>query len=164
MRRQSKVNTRGFSLIELLIVVTIILILAAIAIPRLLAVKQLANASAAVVYLHTLNTAEGAYASEFPAVGYSPTLVDLGGPDDPTAAATSTSAYLVDMSLATSNTVPKQGYTYVYSPGANSPCNSYSITASPQPAVSYRYFFTDQTGDIRYSDNTAATSASSLIG
>src|ERR1700723_550809 len=68
---------KGFSLIELLIVVAIILIIAAIAIPNLIKSKMAANESSAVGSTRTINTGEVNYAASCPAVGFSATLPEL---------------------------------------------------------------------------------------
>src|SRR3989304_10075549 len=80
---------KGFSLIELLIVVAIILIIAAIAIPNLLRSRIAANESGTVASLRTLITAQITYTGQYPQIGYAATLAALGpaaGPPDPTPA------------------------------------------------------------------------------
>lgn len=69
---------RGFSLIELLIVVAIILIIAAIAIPNLLRARIAANQSSAAAGVRTITTAEISYFSNFPTIGYAVQIQDLG--------------------------------------------------------------------------------------
>jgi len=147
---------KGFSLIELLIVVAIILIIAAIAIPNLLRSKMAANESSAVGSLRSINTAEVTYATAYPSVGYSNALTDLGGTATVCAAATgatSTNACLLDNVLATASSAAtaKSGYYFTYAPGATA---GTGYTVQGPPAVpgttGQRFFFTDQTGVIRY--------------
>src|SRR3989442_12006440 len=69
---------KGFSLIELLIVVAIILIIAAIAIPNLLRARIAANEASSVSSIRTINTAEVTYQTSYPTVGYAVTLPALG--------------------------------------------------------------------------------------
>ena len=117
---------KGFSLIELLIVVAIILIIAAIAIPNLLRARIAANESAAASQLRTLNTAQVSYASNYPAVGYG-TLAQLGGAIPCTPA--SGTACLIDNSLATNYAGKgKSGYNFEI---ANPNPGQYVAAATP---------------------------------
>jgi type IV pilus assembly protein PilA len=158
---------KGFSLIELLVVVAIILIIAAIAIPDLLRSRMAANESSAVGSLRSINTAELIYVSVFPNIGYSNALTDLGGPAAACAGvATSTAACLIDDVVATAGTNPKSGYLFAYLPNAGGVTNdSYTILASPATpgSTGQRYFFTDESGVIRYGLSGAATVASSPL-
>ena len=115
MRKQA-----GFSLIELLIVVAIILIIAAIAIPYLLRARIAANESSAVASMRTINTAELAYQTAYPTVGYAGALSTLG-PAAATGCASpsSTNACIIDFTLAQAfaggTSSSKSGYQFALS-------------------------------------------------
>jgi len=144
----------GFSLIELLIVVAIILIIAAIAIPNLLASRMAANESAAAQDLRTIMTSEATYTTTYN-IGFSADLVSLGG----SGAASSTNAQLIDQTLAAGT---KSGYSFVYAPtnvDSLGHYNGFTINANPQlPGSSgRRYFYIDQSGVIRVNYTAVAT-------
>jgi len=101
---------RGFSLIELLIVVAIILIIAAIAIPNLLRSRMAANQASAVANLRTISTAAVSYWVSY-GNGYPPSLVSLGGAVG--AAATCTASILIDQTIAAAPS-QKSGYQFAY--------------------------------------------------
>jgi type IV pilus assembly protein PilA len=147
----------GFSLIELLIVVAIILIIAAIAIPNLLRSKMAANEASAVTTLRTLNTSAVAYSTTYGA--YPTNLANLG----PASTPSSTSADLVDSVLG-QDPATKSGYTFVWV-GTGTPISSYTLTATPvtQGTSGQRGFFTNQSGVIRADPAGTATSASTPL-
>jgi prepilin-type N-terminal cleavage/methylation domain-containing protein len=156
---------KGFSLIELLIVVAIILIIAAIAIPNFLRSKMAGNEASAVSSLRTINTAEVAYFSTYPNQGYSANLASLGGVA-PCAVASTAAACLVDNVLAAASVAPgKTGYYFTYTAAGGGIVTTYTVSGLPvTPGSSgQRGFFTDQTGVLRYAITGAATVASSPL-
>jgi len=124
---------KGFSLIELLIVVAIILIIAAIAVPNLLRSRMAANESSAAGSERTLATSNVTYSTTY-GLGFAGSLGALG----PSTSASSAAADLIDATLsgATVSTAPKSGYFFTYTapnatPTSTSQNNSFSILARP---------------------------------
>lgn len=137
MRQKQK----GFSLIELLIVVAIILIIAAIAIPNLLRARMSANDSGAASTIRTINTAEVTYSTSYPNLGYAVGL-DVLGPNgavcSTAGAVTSTASCLLDGTVGCATAAgpcAKSGYNFFMqgvAAAAGVPASDYSATASPQ--------------------------------
>ena len=155
-------HKKGFSLIELLIVVTIILSIAAIAIPNLMRSKIQANETAAVGALKALTESALLYSNTYG--GFPHALSDMG-PASGGTAPSSTAADLIDSVLASG---VKSGYRFGYTPGAADPSGnvqSYAVTAMPVApgSTGQRSFYTDQSGTIRSTPSGTADSTSSPI-
>ena len=164
---------KGFSLIELLIVVAIILIIAAIAIPNLLRARIAANESSAVSAIRTINTAEVSYSSAYPTVGYSTNLGQLGpgaaGTTCPAAGPTSTNACLIDSVLSNAITAgtAKSGYYFgeVGVVGAGGTLFlTYGVGAAPAAfnQTGVRNFCSSEDGVIHF--NVGASGATPVTG
>lgn len=138
---------KGFSLIELLIVVAIILIIAGIAIPNILRSRMSANEASAVNSMRTINTAQVTYSATY-GIGYGP-LASLSTPPAGCTTATSTAACLLDISLGSGT---KSGYKFISVPsnGSGTSSNPYvNFNSTANPAQ------TGSTGEITYcSDDT----------
>jgi len=133
-------NSKGFSLLELLIVVAIILIIATIAIPSLLRSRQAANESAAVANLRTINTAQVTYLSS--AAGKYGDLPDL------------IAAKLLDDTF----TGTKAGYNYTVTSDATS--SGYTAEAVPVSSRTGRYgYYSVPDAVVRYSTNASLAPA-----
>jgi prepilin-type N-terminal cleavage/methylation domain-containing protein len=153
---------KGFSLIELLIVVAIILIIAAIAIPNLLRSKMAANQASAVASLRTLNTSTVLYYTNY---GIYPTALSQLGPVG-TGTVSSTLADMIDSTLAAASTVAsggKSGYYFTWAAGGTT--GAYTINADPvSTSTGQIHYFTDNSLVIRSNSAATATSADNPIG
>jgi type IV pilus assembly protein PilA len=178
---------QGFSLIELLIVVAIILVISAIAVPSLMAAKRSANQSAASQTMHTAATALQNYTQTYPTVGFPATgnFAYLGsgassgsggsgttcGGLTPTAP-TVTAACIMDATVATAiaGGTSLNGYTFTYTggtAGANGVIYAFTITAGPtvpgQTGVDT--FYIDQLNQLHYrTDGTTAGPGDPVLG
>ncbi len=151
---------RGFSLIELLIVVAIILIIAGIAIPNLMRSRQKANEAAAVSTLRTLHTSQATYNSAYGDVaGFAPSLAALG--TLPGSACDATHACLVDSQLGcVSEPCIRGGYEYFsMSDSSSTPYTDYAFTATPVTwnSTGTRNFCSAEDGMIRYELTSSAS-------
>jgi type IV pilus assembly protein PilA len=153
---------RGFSLVELLVVVAMILIIATIALANFVRARDSANETSTVSSLRTLYSAESQYAANYNS--FSSDLNSLGPPpaDAPPSA---TSADLVDQVLSGGvSGLPAQfakaGYSFVYTPLGSGPgVQQFTFNADPivRGNTGQRSFFMDQSGIIRYNNAAPAT-------
>lgn len=136
---------RGFSLIELLIVVAVISIISAIAIPYLVAARQAANAASAVASLRLIHQSQSSYRSSSGVYTDRQTLINTG--------------FLNDPALASGE---KQSYQFTITPDANDPHLDYEAEAVPLslPTTLWYYYFVNATGVIRENQGAPATVAS----
>ena len=151
-------NQKGFSLIELLIVVAILLIISAIAIPSYLRSRMQANEASAVGSVRMINTAAMTYSSTYLDVGFPAKLADMGGANP--CSATATSACILEDMLSQGT---KSGYSFVWTGDGASPSIGYALTATPLivGGSGQRMFCTDQTGVIRNDLSGAGCNVSS---
>ncbi|MGC2209796.1 MAG: prepilin-type N-terminal cleavage/methylation domain-containing protein [Candidatus Korobacteraceae bacterium] len=166
MRKQ-----QGFSLVELLLVVAVILILSAIAVPNIMRARIAANETSAIASLRNIATAQAAYAETYPELGFAPDLNTLGpGPVAGNTTSNSTNALLLDNVLGCPAGVgtaycEKSGYDFNITAATGTPLNVYSANGNPAaPGQSgTRYFYTDNSSVIRFNSTTIASGTDQAI-
>jgi len=151
-------NQKGFSLIELLIVVAIILIISAIAIPSYMRSRMQANEASAVGSVRMINTSAITYSSTYVNVGFPANMADMGGANP--CSATSTTACILEDAIAQGT---KSGYAFAWTGDGATPSVAYSLLGTPLVVGSsgQRMFCTDQTGVVRYDPSGAGCDMSS---
>jgi len=150
---------KGFSLIELLIVIAVILVIAAIAIPNLLRSRVAANEASAVASVRGINIAQVTYASTWVNSGYT-TLPQLGGATPCVASAAT--ACLLDATITVAP-FTKSGYVLASAPIGAAPVTQYTVNADPTlfGRTGTRHFFSDESSVIRVSTTVASANVNS---
>lgn len=135
-------SRKGFTLVEMTIVVAIIALILAIAVPNLLRAKISANETASIASLHTIGIACENYRLDQAAPDYPASLATLSGATPP----------YIDSALGSTR---KQGYSFTY---ARVSASQYTCTAAPQTAsvTGSRTFYLDQTGVIRLNNSSGS--------
>jgi type IV pilus assembly protein PilA len=159
-------NDAGFTLVELLIVMSVILILMVMAIPAMQKTIIRANETSAMSSLRMLNQMEGEYASQYPQHGFACTLAALGGKAG-SGTPTPEAAQLINEDLSAGT---KSGYTFAVTNCTKTTINnvdqynSYEITATPNSVghTGNRGFCTDENAQIRY-DPKGGTNCTELL-
>ena len=151
---------KGFSLIELLLVVTVILIIAAIAVPNFLKSRLRANEASAVASLRVINTAAVTFSITYPDLGFPAQLTTLGGANP--CSASSTQACLIDDVLAQGT---KSGYSFAWTGDGAVPSVTFAVTATPQVVggSGQQMYCTDQTGVIHYDPTGSGCTNASVV-
>jgi len=153
MRRQA-----GFSLIELLIVVAIILIIAAIAVPSLMRSRISANEASAVASMRSINTAQVTYSVTYPYAGYADNLTKLGMPPSGTPVSSSAAGLLDWVLGCATQPCSKSGYNFSIVNATGTPVVNYGLRAAPLVVgqTGYRGFCSDELAKMTY-DPTGGT-------
>lgn len=161
--RKAGLRPAGFSLVEVLVVVMVILIIAAIAIPSLVHGKMRANEASAVASVKTIQTAEVMYADTYPEIGFSGSLPNLGTHGTTCEKPTSTNACIIMDDALTSGL--KSGYIFDLVSDGNKPATGYIVTATPESdATGHCTVASSESGELHFSVAGQAGSGSRSLG
>lgn len=145
----AKPGQSGFSVVELLVVVALILVIAAIALPNLFSARAKANEASAVASIKAIQTAESVYQNTYPQLGYSGSLINLGNNGSTCETLSPTNACLLDPVLSSGL---KDSYLFDLLGDGNIPDQSYTLSATPQSSgAGDCSFSSDQSGAIQSS-------------
>lgn len=153
----------GFSMVEITIVIAIIVLLAAIIVPRMFQAKMKANEASAEASIHAITVAQMTYNNSYPAVGYSNSLGKLSGHGSSCETVNSSNACLINSDLGTGL---KDGYMFEIIGDGNVPDRTYRLTGVPQSlgASGNCAFSSDQTGAVQVSGITVESGGRSSGG
>ncbi|HEU4416862.1 MAG TPA: prepilin-type N-terminal cleavage/methylation domain-containing protein [Candidatus Angelobacter sp.] len=153
----------GFTLVEAMVVVMVILIIAAIAIPSLLRGKMRANEAAAVASVKTVETAQTIYFNAYPEVGYASSLPNLGTHGSSCDKPVSTASCIIMDDALTSGV--KSGFIFEVVNDGNKPSMSYTVTATPETSASGRCAVSSgENGELHFSVAGTTASGSRSLG
>jgi type IV pilus assembly protein PilA len=146
---QAAARARGFTVIEMMVVVMVVLALVAIAVPWMLRARMRANEASAVASMRAIRVAEDMYRASFPEVGYTGNLTDLGSHGSTCESTGKTNACLITDSQLASGM--KAGYTFEVLADGNTPARGYTLTATPLSMgnTGRCVFVADETGAIQ---------------
>jgi type IV pilus assembly protein PilA len=154
----------GFSVVEILVVVMVILVIAAIAVPNMLQARMRANEAAAVASMNAIHTGELIYANAYPDVGYAGNLADLGSHGSNCQTTSKSNSCIIMDDALTSGL--KDGYTFDLVGDGNHPDANYTLTAAPASAGSTGRcaYTTDESGQIGATPATAIHAGHFTVG
>ena len=153
----------GFSVVELAIVMAIIVLLVAIAVPRMFQARVRANDASAEASIHAINVAQATYFNSYPRVGYANSLDRLGGHSTNCDTVNAANACLIDSQLASGT---KGGYLFELLGDGNVPDTSYLLTAIPEAVgtTGSCAFSSSQTGAVHAGTPAVSSSSSRSAG